>query len=90
MRPTWVEVNLTALRHNFRVLQNYVVPQATVCCVVKADAYGHGVVECATALEAGGAKWFAVTSTEEGIALRRAGINGRILLADRLLARRRG
>jgi alanine racemase len=80
MRPTWVEVNLSALRHNFRVLQQYVAPNVTVCCVVKADAYSHGVVECATALEAGGASWFAVTSTEEGIALRRAGLNGRILL----------
>ncbi len=80
MRPTWVEVNLTALRHNFRVLQERVAPKATVCCVVKADAYGHGAIECARALEEAGATWFAVTSTEEGIALRKAGINGRILL----------
>ena len=79
MRPTWVEVNLSALRHNFRVIQQHVAP-TTVCCVVKADAYGHGTIECARALEEAGAKWFAVTSTEEGIALRKSGINGRILL----------
>jgi len=80
MRPTWVEVDLTALRRNFRVMQQFVAPHATVCSVVKADAYGHGAVECARALETEGAKWFGVTSTEEGLALRKSGINGRILL----------
>ena len=38
--------------------------------VVKADAYGHGVVECARALEEEGATWFGVTSTDEGLELR--------------------
>lgn len=80
LRPTWVEVSLTALRHNFRTIQDYVAPEATVCAVVKADAYGHGAVECARALEAEGAKWFGVTSTGEGVVLREAGITGRILL----------
>ncbi len=80
MRPTWVEVSLTALQHNFRTIHRYVAPQATVCCVVKADAYGHGAVECARTLEEAGASWFAVTSTDEGVALRKAGVNGRILL----------
>jgi len=51
-----------------------------VCAVVKADAYGHGAVECARALEKEGATWFGVTSTEEGVQLRQAGIAGRILL----------
>lgn len=80
MRPTWVEVDLTALRRNFQTVQAFVAPRAAVCCVVKADAYGHGAVECARALEGAGAKWFGVTSTEEGLALRKAGVNGRILL----------
>ncbi len=80
LRPTWVEVSLGALRYNFRTIQDHVAPQATVCAVVKADAYGHGAVECARALEAAGAKWFGVTSTGEGVALREAGIGGRILL----------
>ncbi|MCI0354104.1 MAG: alanine racemase [Acidobacteria bacterium] len=80
LRPTWVEVSLTALRHNLRTIQDYVAPEATVCAVVKADAYGHGAVECARAFEAEGAKWFGVTSTGEGVALREGGINGRILL----------
>jgi alanine racemase len=80
LRPTWVEVSLTALRHNFRTIQDYVAPEATVCAVVKADAYGHGAVECGRTLEVEGAKWFGVTSTGEGVTLREAGITGRILL----------
>lgn len=79
-RPTWVEVSLSTLQHNFRTIQDYVAPGATVCAVVKADAYGHGAVECARALEQEGAVWFGVTSTEEGVELRRAGITSRILL----------
>jgi len=80
MRPTWAEVSLTALRHNFRTVQQYVAPKATVCAVVKADAYGHGAVECAHAMEREGAVWFGVTSVDEGVRLRQGGITGRILI----------
>lgn len=80
MRPTWAEISLSALRHNFRIVQNFVAPAATVLAVVKADAYGHGAIECARALEAEGARWFGVSSTEEGVCLRKADISGRILL----------
>lgn len=80
MRPTWAEISLPALRHNFRTLQQFAAPNATVCAVVKADAYGHGAVECARTFEKEGATWFGVTSTDEGLQLRQAGIAGRILL----------
>jgi alanine racemase len=56
------------------------VGTATVCAVVKADAYGHGAVECSRALQAEGAKWLGVTSLDEAIPLRDAGIELRILL----------
>lgn len=79
-RPTWAEIDLAALRHNYRTLRNHVAPKAFVCAVVKCDAYGHGAVECASALEADGAKWFGVTNPSEGVFLRRGGIKGRILL----------
>lgn len=52
----------------------------TVCAVVKADAYGHGAVECSRALESEGAKWLGVTSLDDAIPLREAGIDSRILL----------
>ena len=77
---SWVEVSLTALRHNFRAIQLHVGHGITVCPVIKSDAYGHGAAACAAALCAAGAKWFAVGTMEEGIALRRAGIQGRILV----------
>jgi len=79
-RPNWAEVSLSALRHNFDVVQQHVGPDVTICAVVKCNAYGHGVEECAPALEQAGAKWFGVTSTDEGVLLRDAGIKGRILV----------
>ena len=51
-----------------------------MCAVVKADAYGHGAVECSRALEAEGARWLGVTSLDEAIPLRDAGIRANILL----------
>jgi alanine racemase len=68
------------LRHNFRVLQKHVGSDVTLCAVVKCDAYGHGAQECALALEQEGAKWFGVTSTDEGSILRDAGVAGRVLV----------
>ncbi|HEY3617713.1 MAG TPA: alanine racemase [Candidatus Sulfotelmatobacter sp.] len=79
-RPTWAEVSLTMLRQNFRTLQKHVGAKVTVCAVVKADAYGHGAVECSRALEVEGAKWLGVTSLDEAIPLREAGIRANILL----------
>ena len=79
-RPTWAEVSLTSLRQNFRTVQKHVGPNVTVCAVVKADAYGHGAVECSRALEAEGARWLGVTSLDEAIPLREAGIRANILL----------
>jgi alanine racemase len=80
MRPTWAEVSLSALQQNFRTLQDHVEPHAIVCAVVKADAYGHGSVECARALQQAGCGWFGVSSPDEGLLLRNKGITGRILL----------
>ena len=79
-RPTWAEVSLTTLRQNFRTVQKHVGPNVTVCAVVKADAYGHGAVECSRSLEAEGAKWLGVTSLDEAIPLREAGVGANILL----------
>jgi alanine racemase len=79
-RPTWAEVSLTTLRKNFLTVQKHVGANVTVCAVVKADAYGHGAIECSRALEAEGAKWLGVTSLDEAIPLREAGIRANILL----------
>jgi len=79
-RPTWAEVSLATLRQNFRTVQKHVGAKVTVCAVVKADAYGHGAVECSRALEAEGACWLGVTSLDEAIPLREAGIRSSLLL----------
>jgi alanine racemase len=79
-RPTWAQVSLENLRYNFGVVQRHIGVGITVCAVVKADAYGHGATECARALEEEGARWLGVTSLDEAIPLREAGIRTRILL----------
>ncbi len=79
MRPSWVEVDLDAIRHNVSEIARAVTP-AEVCAVVKADAYGHGDVPVAEAALAGGASWLAVALLEEAVRLREAGLDAPILL----------
>jgi alanine racemase len=79
MRPSWVEVDLTAIRSNAAAIAEAVAP-AALCAVVKADAYGHGDVPVAEAALAGGATWLAVAMVEEAVRLREAGIDAPILL----------
>ncbi|HKG21247.1 MAG TPA: alanine racemase [Blastocatellia bacterium] len=78
-RPTWAEIDLSRLAHNFRVTKEEVGPGVSVMPAIKADAYGHGAVECARALERAGADWFGVALPEEGARLRDAGIQSPIL-----------
>lgn len=77
---TWVEISRSRLVANYRAICDLVGPQVTVMPVVKADAYRHGAVEVSRTLEQAGARWFAVSSVEEGVALRQAGIRARILV----------
>jgi alanine racemase len=78
-RPTWAEISLDAVTENARRLVNLAAP-AGVMAVVKADAYGHGAVECARAVLDGGAVWLGVAALEEAIELRRADIVAPILI----------
>jgi alanine racemase len=78
-RPTWAEIDLNALAANFHIVKDRVGSDVNVMAVVKANAYGHGAVECARRLEADGADWFGVALPEEGIELRNAGITKPIL-----------
>ena len=78
-RPTWVEIDLDALRHNARTIADRLGP-SFLCAVVKANAYGHGAVETAVALLEGGAQGLAVALVDEGIELRQGGITAPILL----------
>src|SRR5437660_7445858 len=72
-RPTWATINLDALAHNFHLIRDRVGKEAKVLAAIKADAYGHGAVECARRLAAEGIDWLGVALPEEGIELREAG-----------------
>jgi alanine racemase len=78
-RPTWAEINLNNLAANFHSIKQRVGKDVSVMPMVKADAYGHGAVNCAKRLELEGAAWFGVATPEEGIELREAGIRAPIL-----------
>jgi alanine racemase len=73
-RPTWAEIDLNNLASNFNQVKKHVSPAARVMAVIKANAYGHGAVECARRLANEGADWFGVALPEEGIELRTSGI----------------
>src|SRR6266542_6372408 len=78
-RPTWAEIDLDALAENFQLVREHVGVNVRVMAAVKADAYGHGAVECARRLQNEGVDWFGVALPEEGIELREAGITKPIL-----------
>lgn len=79
MRPARALIDLDALRHNYTLARE--LSGARALAVIKADAYGHGAVRCALALQAQ-ADGFAVACIEEALELRAAGINGPILLLE--------
>ena len=82
-RPTWVDVDLDAIRDNARILK----PEtAELMAVVKANGYGHGDVEVARAAIDAGATWLGVALVEEGLELRDAGIEAPILVLSELPA----
>ncbi|MFH9087589.1 alanine racemase [Streptomyces sp. NPDC017673] len=72
------EIDLGALRANVRALRAR-AEGAAVMAVVKSDGYGHGAVPCARAALAAGASWLGTATAEEALALRAAGLPGRIL-----------
>jgi alanine racemase len=80
LRPTVMEIDLDALIHNYKTLKAR-AGAAKLMAVLKANAYGHGLIECARSLEREcGADYFGVALVEEGIKLRRAGISAPILI----------
>jgi alanine racemase len=78
------DVDLGAVERNCGRLRSLLRGGAELCAVVKANAYGHGVAECARAALAGGATWLAVAAGEEAAELRRLGVPGPVLLMGAL------
>jgi len=80
LRKNRVLIDLDALRNNYRLVKEHVPSTVNVMCVIKADGYGHGMLEAAKALSEAGARHFAVAIAEEGVQLRENGIEGEILV----------
>ena len=76
---TWIEISASALEHNVRGIQALVAPAQTMA-IVKANAYGHGLVETAKILARVGVPWFGVDRLEEAETLREQGIKEPILI----------
>ena len=79
-RPTVLTVSLSAIANNFQLAHAVVRGQARRMAVVKADAYGHGMIPVAQRLLQEGADALAVATVDEGIALREAGISAPTLI----------
>ena len=86
-RPIWAEVSLSALAENLRLIRKFVNPATEkrleprkILSIVKGNGYGHGGPQVAKALEKAGSDWFGVTCTDEGIAVREAGVRKPILV----------
>lgn len=78
-RPTWAEIDLNHLAANFKQIKKRVSPTARIMAIVKANAYGHGAVECARTLAREDVEWLGVALPEEGLELREAGITQPLL-----------
>lgn len=79
-RPTVAKTNLDALAFNLNSARKFMGSETDILAVVKANAYGHGAVECSRRLKAEGVKILAVAIIEEALELRQAGIEGEILI----------
>lgn len=80
LRNNVVTIDLDAIRNNYQVMRRAVPEGVRVMAVVKADAYGHGMIPVAKALAALGATDFAVAIPEEGVSLRQNGVSGQVLV----------
>lgn len=79
-RDVYAEIDLGAIRHNFTEIRRHINPNAKLCAVVKANAYGHGVLEVSKVAVECGAEFLAVATVDEGLELRRAGFSVPILI----------
>jgi alanine racemase len=76
----WVEIDLSAIRHNIRSLKSLLSSSTELMAVVKADGYGHGAIAVSQAVLEAGATWLGVATIVEGGQLRNGGITAPILI----------
>src|SRR3972149_6930811 len=78
--PCWAEISLSQLKENLGIVRRHVALERKILAVVKADAYGHGAVPVARALEQAGVDFLGVAAVSEGVELRQAGIRTPIIV----------
>ena len=88
LRRTWAEIDLDALKHNYKTLRALTGEKVKFLGVVKADAYGHGAVEVGSTLQTLGCDYLAVSSLDEAMELRHGGITMPILILGHTLPSR--
>ncbi len=79
-RRLWAEINMNAVKANYEAIRETIGEGVKLCCVVKADAYGHGAVELCKLYHTLGADFFAVSNLDEALEIREAGIEEPILI----------
>jgi len=84
-RPTWAEVDMKAIEHNYKKVRKLVGKTTNIMVVVKANAYGHGTVEVSAVLEKMGVDYLGVATTDEAVRLRDHGIKTPILVLGSVL-----
>ncbi|MGI6226654.1 MAG: alanine racemase, partial [Peptococcales bacterium] len=82
----WIEVNLDAIKNNYVKVRENIDPKTKILAVVKADAYGHGLIEVSKELVRQGVDYLGVTEIAEGIKLREAGLSVPILVFGSFLS----
>lgn len=82
---SWVDIDLNAIKKNFRAIKNFVGKDVGVLAVVKADAYGHGAIQVARALSLEKIVFFGISDINEGVMLRQSGIKNPIFLMESAL-----
>ena len=84
-RPTWAEIDLAAVKYNLRVIQDLVGVNTGIMAVVKANAYGHGIVRVSKLLEKQRIRYLGVATLDEALTLRKAGVKSPILILGSVL-----
>ena len=84
-RPTWIEVDLSAIGHNVDQLRSQIKPDTQLLVPLKANAYGHGAIAVGKYLEEKGVDFFGVASIDEAVTLRQGGIRTPILILNTIL-----
>lgn len=79
-RRLWADINMDAVQHNYKAIRAAIGATTKLCCVVKADAYGHGAVELSRLYHELGVDFLAVSNLDEALELREAGIEEPILI----------